>query len=333
MADSNTPQEEFLRLMRALYESVERESELQRQLRRTKETLVSVALRLQVAIKVAQEDETTMTSLIAQTEAARAKEIIATKKVEEATETINALSIEVNSLKRKLKALEQDRGQNNSSNTSNQQFQKINELADEEVEAMLERELRMEIPNFIDPVVANAATPFDRWKMSHFLYAPDTPAGSKAHDTHAVRMLLKATTAEVSPDKISRPTQASIIRSKKIFSGSSPSTSPLTSPLRPRSKHKDHFFLGDEAEQSWSHKSGFDRGNMGRINIWATRLADIPSTAQQRDSRSSLSRHRNMTSSGPVKLKSLKLSQSDKSVESPLRGKGAEGASLTKISI
>lgn len=301
--------------MRALYESIDRESELQRQLRRTKETLVSTALRLQVAIKMSQEDELTMTSLISQAEAAKAKEIIATRKVEEATDTINSLAIEVNSLKRRLRAVESERSHANSQ-SSLAHFDHINTLADQEVDAMFQQELKTQIPNYIDPVVANAATPFDRWKMNSFLFAPDTPAGSKAHDAHAVQMLLLSSTTEVSPDKMSRPTVTSIARSRRILTGTrgeSPS-----SPTGRQLGSSAQFFLSNDPKQLWSHKPDFDRDNMGRLNLWASHKEEstLPKgdTAKSRlPSRSLATANPAMTSSGPVKLKSLRLPENRRS--------------------
>ncbi len=295
--------------MRALYESIERESELQRQLRRTKETLVSTALRLQVAIKVAQEDELTMSSLLAQAEAAKAKEIMATRKVEEAADTINSLSIEVNSLKRRLRALESEKNAGNG-RSSSQHFDNINAIADEEVEELFQQDVKSQIPNYIDPAVANAATPFDRWKMNSFLYAPDTPAGSKAHDTHAVQMLLLSSTAEISPDRITRPTLTSVARSRKILSSSQPLSS-SASPFSPTTKNPHlsssaQFFLGNDADQTWGNKTAFDRSNMGRLNLWAT--TDEPPLSALRESREKQRRTLTTANSATVKLKSLRLS-------------------------
>jgi hypothetical protein len=72
---------EHQKIMRALLDSLERESELQRQLRRMKESLVAVALRFQVAAKVAKDDETTIAALRKETEEARMESMINKKQV------------------------------------------------------------------------------------------------------------------------------------------------------------------------------------------------------------------------------------------------------------
>ncbi len=210
----------MLRMMRAIYESLEREGELQRQLRRTKETLVSVALRLQVAIKVSQEDEVTIASLVAIAEEAKAKEILATKRAEEAMEMINALTLEVNRLKRRVRAAESERQQHNPTGLlSVEQQQQMNEYADDEVEEMFEREVRTGVPRDISEKVLNAATPFDRWKMNQFLFAPDTPAASLTHDRDAVEMLVHASQEDLhyapGHDPLTRPTKSAITKRRK----------------------------------------------------------------------------------------------------------------------
>lgn len=209
--------------MRAIYESLEREGELQRQLRRTKETLVSVALRLQVAIKVSQEDELTISSLVAVAEEAKAKEILATKRAEEAMEMINALTLEVNRLKRRVRAVESEKQQLNPTGLlSSEQQQQMNEYADDEVEEMFEHELRTSVPRDISEKVLKAATPFDRWKMNQFLFAPDTPAASLTHDRDAVDMLVQATQEDLhyAPGydpmmTLTRPTKSAIAKRRK----------------------------------------------------------------------------------------------------------------------
>ena len=55
--------DEHQRILRALHDSLDRESDAQRLLRRMKESLVGTALRLQVAVKTVQDDEMTMQQL------------------------------------------------------------------------------------------------------------------------------------------------------------------------------------------------------------------------------------------------------------------------------
>lgn len=71
-----------------------------------KESLVAVALRLQVAVKVSQTDEQTTVELRKDCTTARKNALIANKRADAAAEIIQALKIEVSSLKRKLKEVE-----------------------------------------------------------------------------------------------------------------------------------------------------------------------------------------------------------------------------------
>lgn len=76
------------------------------QLRRTKESLVAVALRLQVAIKVTQEDEYAISLLQQEIAEARANALLSNRQASVAAETIAALNLEISSLKRRLRAIE-----------------------------------------------------------------------------------------------------------------------------------------------------------------------------------------------------------------------------------
>jgi len=84
--------EDHQRIMRALYDSVSKNNELHIQLRRMKEELVSTALRLQVATKIRQDDENTISSLRRVAEEARTEAIIANKQSHEANELIQSLN-------------------------------------------------------------------------------------------------------------------------------------------------------------------------------------------------------------------------------------------------
>lgn len=71
-----------------------------------KESLVAVALRLQVAVKVSQTDEQTTVELRKDCSTARKSALIANKRADAAAEIIQALKIEISSLKRKVKEVE-----------------------------------------------------------------------------------------------------------------------------------------------------------------------------------------------------------------------------------
>ena len=63
--------DEHKRIMRALVDSLDRESEQQRVLRRMKESLVATCMKLQVAVKTVGEDEATIQKLRKELQAAR----------------------------------------------------------------------------------------------------------------------------------------------------------------------------------------------------------------------------------------------------------------------
>ena len=68
--------------------------------------MVAVALRLQVAIKVTQEDEYTISILQRDIAEARSNTIISSRQASVAAETIASLNLEISSLKRRLRAIE-----------------------------------------------------------------------------------------------------------------------------------------------------------------------------------------------------------------------------------
>lgn len=293
--------------MRALSDSLERESELQRQLRRTKESLISVALRLQVAIKVSKEDEITIASLQTQALDARTKELLANRQAHEAAEMINSLTLEINALKRKLKAhSDAEKSQLEKINAQNNQMQ--NEIADFEVDEMNEQKDMDKIIPLTNAAVLGdnkppaTATPFERWKMNQFLYSPDTPAAAANHDKHVVDMLLEAATAEFDDD-IHRPTRSGIakysrrsltpmglkplLKSASAQGGLKQSTilgadifenlaaeflktsDPDAHYIPSHHKPDQTYFLSkSQPAAMWGQGQRFDKTNMGRMNLW-----------------------------------------------------------------
>ena len=65
--------------------------------------MISVALKLQVAIKVSQDDSVLISSLKTQAHESKTKEIAAERMALEAAEMITSLTYEINALKRKFK--------------------------------------------------------------------------------------------------------------------------------------------------------------------------------------------------------------------------------------
>jgi len=365
-------QEEFLRLLRAALDSLERENELQRQLRRAKESLVSTALKLQVAIKIAQDDELTISSLQQQLEHAKTKEIIATKQAEEALETINVLKIEVNSLRRRFQEPEKLTTNAAAQNLANmKEHEAINAHADKEVENMLNTVFATEVPRDIHSNVLSKATPFEQWKMNEFLFTPNTPAASFAHDQHVVNMLIDAANKsfhdEANGKIITRPTKTTIAKMKRTTTAQNIIPNTMTandfdvfggdvdllqlSPERPgtvaspmavytlaqNKKPKDKsFYLNDSPEPKWGQREKFQHENMGRLNLWNT-----AATVETGNENFSLGRK-----PSSVRLKSLRVDSpslsnkrngnNDGNNESPLNNKRPNGNSVrfhNKISV
>eukprot|EP01036_Dinobryon_divergens_P022868 gene22868-31169_t len=252
--------DEFQRLVRALIDSSERESELQRQLRRTKESLVAVALRLQVAIKVTQEDEYTISILQRDIAEARSNAIISSRQASVAAETIASLNLEISSLKRRLRAIEKER----ISQAPNPNF-----LADSEVDAFMAQDLlRMTIPPDIGGKPA-LATPFERWKIEKFLFSPDTPAASESQDKYVVDALSEI--PMISSADITRPTKISVAKTAQKRYSDSKNMSMASSPSGKdhSSGGNDQYFL-DPKFPFWGDGVKTDRDNLARVNLWTT---------------------------------------------------------------
>lgn len=180
--------EDHQRIMRALYDSVSKNNELHIQLRRMKEELVSTALRLQVATKIKQDDENTISSLRRIAEEARTDAIIANKQSHEANELIQSLKIEISSLKRKLKELTQLNSTHMIGNMTNgkEKYDAVAEFsvkADHEVDNLFNKMAISEpLANMIGKktvknmkVDNDLITPFQVYKMEKYLYSPDNP--------------------------------------------------------------------------------------------------------------------------------------------------------------
>jgi hypothetical protein len=182
--------------------------------------LISVALRLQVAIKVSQEDELTIATLQQQAADSKTKEILANRNAQEAAEMVGSLTFEINQLRRKLKIAEGDKsgstpgGQNNSSSNNEAAYQMSYAAADTEVDELLNKPGGFPATKFVDKEFANSATPFERWKMNQFIYTPDTPAASEEYDRQVVQMLLEASALDLGKD-VKKPTKAGIAKMRR----------------------------------------------------------------------------------------------------------------------
>ena len=138
--------------------------------------MVAVALRLQVAIKVTQEDEFTISILQREIAEARSNAILSNRQASVAAETISSLNLEISSLKRRLRAIEKVLSQDNMLHLISicllikmqeriSQAPNPNFLADAEVDALMAQDLlRISTPPDIGGKPA-LATPFERWKI------------------------------------------------------------------------------------------------------------------------------------------------------------------------
>lgn len=152
---------------------------------------MAVALRLQVAVKVAQHDERTTVELRRDCSEAKINAAIANKRADEAAEIIQALKIEISSLKRKLRELQ----------TADDELPDVNGASLHALASVEVDKLAFNSQNKVKFAPNTGghpenATPFQQWKMQHFVWTPDTPAASALHDKQAVDMLADAVTSD-----------------------------------------------------------------------------------------------------------------------------------------
>jgi len=256
-------------------------------------------LKLQVAIKVSQDDSVLISSLKTQAHESKTKEIAAERMALEAAEMITSLTYEINALKRKFKITDDKSNQS-------QANRNIYKVADTEVDEMMtspSRSKSSRVTRRVECVaVPESATPFDAWKMSQYIFSPDTPAASLNHDKSVVEMLLATTTSELHVNDIDRPTINSISKRRQRHGGSfSPQQKSPEEPAYAKGTNiyetvTEDFLdapympfsmltIGSErlvpspdsikpAPIMWGGDGGRpDRDNLGRLNIW-TSVAD-----------------------------------------------------------
>mmetsp|Transcript_28361 Transcript_28361/g.28654 ORF Transcript_28361/g.28654 Transcript_28361/m.28654 type:complete len:423 (+) Transcript_28361:152-1420(+) len=218
-------QEEHHRLLRALNDSINRESELLRQVRRMKEAMASAGLKLQLSVKLAHDDETTMRGLRRETLEAKKEAIAANKRASTAVELVQSLRLELYSLKRQLRSAKDDAG--TMAEAEREQLQSHLggsspiKKSDAEVDAMMSRiglggegETEMERLGSSQTVRRRGTSQglrthseaqlntcgrstqkrppysaFQEWKIQRYLWTPDTPAASEFQDAVAVDAL------------------------------------------------------------------------------------------------------------------------------------------------
>lgn len=156
------------------------------QITRLKEALVNSALRLQVAQRVINADETTIRELRKEASEARREQMASSKREEDAVRLIESLRIEISALKRQLRDRTADAGATFSINNA------FLTESDAEVTRMLERHGREPLraarggedenengggsPGAGDKgSPPKPLMPFQEWKLQHFIWAPDQP--------------------------------------------------------------------------------------------------------------------------------------------------------------
>jgi hypothetical protein len=187
------------RLMRSLFNSLTRESELYRQLRRFHEQLVNSALRLQVAIKVSDDDTITLSQLRKEAHESKKESLVSKNAEETATGIVRDLRIEISCLKRKLKEAQQQGFVSNnteeiitSGGPTQTESRNFSAIADDEVDKLMVKSLQL---NALNPKVG-APTPFQSWKTQQYLWAPDShdPVQQVIDNKAAVDRLAKSAT-------------------------------------------------------------------------------------------------------------------------------------------
>lgn len=222
--ENENVQKEHQRLLRALQLSVGKEVGLHGELKRLKESLVSISMRFNAALKTSQDDETILSVLRKEAQEGRTEATIAKKQSAVATEMIQSLKLEVNLLKKRLNEVQSEGGHGRhhlplqTSTTSNVNHNtSLGIIADKEVDEMFSK-LRIDADRAPPSSVVlgnsdfNQPTTFQQWKIRNYIYTADAPSGSEFHDKHTIDMLAELSSASNYEDlkKFQRQTKSSI---------------------------------------------------------------------------------------------------------------------------
>ena len=161
------------------------------------------ALKMQVAVKIVNDDEATIQALRKDAAEARKTAIAATKDLEEATALVQDLRLELGALKRKLAEVQDLEGRKEIAFVP----PPSQKTTDSEVDALMKLE-KLKMAESFGGRIAAEATPFQEWKMNRFLYSSDTPAASKGGDREAVELLTEYSYLEAVTERknnLSRP--------------------------------------------------------------------------------------------------------------------------------
>jgi hypothetical protein len=179
------------------------------QMRRLKESLVANALKLQVAAKLVQCDETTIQYLRRDLEEAKKSLCISSQKETAANDLVQALRLEIIQLKRRLK---EDHDHHQHTHVATGSIAMVHHEADNQVKRMMNSRgilFNVQEGNETALLVTEKDKPthFQEWKMKKFLWSPDAPGGSLDRDDQVVEELLRASMA---------PFESGVMKTNKI---------------------------------------------------------------------------------------------------------------------
>jgi hypothetical protein len=178
-------------------------------MRRLKESLVANALKLQVATKLVQCDETTIQYLRRDLEEAKKTICVSSQKETAANDLVQALRLEIIQLKRRLK---EDHDQHQHTHVATGSIAMVQHEADNQVKRMMNsRGILFNVQEGNEDALLvsekDKPTHFQEWKMKKFLWSPDAPGGSLDRDDQVVEELLRASMA---------PFEAGVMKTNKI---------------------------------------------------------------------------------------------------------------------
>jgi hypothetical protein len=171
-------------------------------MRRLKESLIANALKLQVATKVIQIDDTTIQYLRRDLEEAKKSLSVSAKKESAANDLVQSLRLEIIQLKRRLK--EDNEAHQQHAHVTTGSLAMVHQEADHQVNRMMHsRGILLNVEDGHEDVLLvnekDRPTHFQEWKMKKFLWSPDAPGGSVNRDDQVVEELLRASMGPFEP--------------------------------------------------------------------------------------------------------------------------------------
>lgn len=198
-------QHEHAELFQALHDSLDRSSALQRKMREMKKHLVSIGLHYQVVAKQTKDDAKALMHLRNDALKAKTDELVARKQVETAFQLIQSLNLEISSLKRTLKDIQND---NTKLSATDQNLRDTTAGGASGYGGGVTGKLG----NDFGALFAASAQPdefvqgvfsagprvetFEEWKIKKWIKPSDQKKETVAVENHVVQMLAEAATAE-----------------------------------------------------------------------------------------------------------------------------------------